>query len=57
MSAQLLLLNYGNKDISEWDGSDINPLPQLNGFWLESSLKISPKAREIAIEIAKNNYK
>lgn len=43
MQAELDYLNYGNKDISEWDGSDINPLPQLNGFWLESSLKISPK--------------
>lgn len=36
-------LEYGNCDISEWNGSGINPLPDLNGFWLESSLKISPK--------------
>lgn len=36
-------LKYGNCDISEWNGSGINPLPQLNGFWLESSLEISPK--------------
>lgn len=36
-------LNYGNCDISEWDGSGINPLPELNGFWLASSLKISPR--------------
>lgn len=43
MQEELNYLNYGNKDISEWDGGDINPLPQLNGFWLESSLKISPK--------------
>ena len=43
MQEELDYLNYGNKDISEWDGSDINPLPQLNGFWIESSLKISPK--------------
>jgi len=35
-------LGYGNCDISEWDGSGINPLDDLNGFWLESSLKISP---------------
>lgn len=35
-------LQYGNCDISEWDGSNINPLPELNGFWLASSLKISP---------------
>lgn len=36
-------LEYGNCNISEWDGSGINSLPDLNGFWLESSLKISPK--------------
>ncbi|HAB59829.1 MAG TPA: serine hydrolase [Lachnospiraceae bacterium] len=36
-------LQYGNCDISEWEGSGCNPLPELNGFWLESSLKISPK--------------
>ncbi len=35
-------LNYGNCDISAWDGSGINALPELNGFWLESSLEISP---------------
>jgi bla regulator protein BlaR1 len=27
----------------EWRGGNINSLPELNGFWLESSLKISPK--------------
>ncbi len=36
-------LQYGNCDINEWEGSTINPLPDLNGFWLESSLKITPK--------------
>jgi bla regulator protein BlaR1 len=36
-------INYGNRDISEWEGSGINSLPELNGFWLESSLQISPK--------------
>jgi bla regulator protein BlaR1 len=36
-------LGYGNCDISEWNGSSINPLPDLNGFWLESSLEIAPK--------------
>lgn len=36
-------IQYGNCDISEWNGSGINPLPELNGFWLDSSLKISPK--------------
>ena len=35
-------LQYGNCDISEWNGSNINPLENLNGFWLDSSLKISP---------------
>lgn len=39
---ELTQLGYGNCDISEWDGSDINPMPELNGFWLDSSLKISP---------------
>lgn len=39
---ELNQLNYGNCDISEWAGSNINPLPELNGFWLGSSLKISP---------------
>lgn len=37
--------NYGNKDISDWKG-DLNtngPSYDLKGFWLESSLKISPK--------------
>lgn len=35
-------IQYGNCDISEWNGSGTNSLPELNGFWLESSLKISP---------------
>ncbi len=35
-------LQYGNCDISAWSGSDINPMPGLNGFWLDSSLRISP---------------
>jgi bla regulator protein BlaR1 len=29
-------------DTSEWDGRGINSFPELNGFWLESMLKISP---------------
>jgi len=36
-------VDYGNNDISEWDGSGANPIPNLNGFWLGSSLKISPQ--------------
>lgn len=35
-------MNYGNSDLSEWDGSGINPTTDTNGFWLESSLMISP---------------
>lgn len=42
MSEILDTLNYGNCDISEWNGSGINPQKELNGFWLQSSLKISP---------------
>lgn len=36
-------LNYGNKDISQWNGSGLNEQADLNGFWLGSSLKISPQ--------------
>ncbi len=42
-------LDYGNQDISHWAGSGINKdsegnvLPDINGFWLESSLLISPR--------------
>ena len=46
-------LQYGNCDISEWDGSNINPLPELNGFWLASSLKISPLSQ---VEVLKNIF-
>ncbi|HBG5346042.1 TPA: CDD family class D beta-lactamase [Clostridioides difficile] len=36
-------LKYGNCDISEWEGDLKNGKGYLNGFWLESSLQISPK--------------
>ena len=43
-------LNYGNCDVSEWEGSmnnlifpDFKEAKELNGFWQESSLKISPR--------------
>lgn len=43
-------LNYGNRDISQWEGlldnkifPDMNKFKDLNGFWQESSLKISPR--------------
>lgn len=39
---ELSELKYGNCDVSEWEGSNINPNKELNGFWLGSSLKISP---------------
>ncbi len=39
---ELSELKYGNCDVSEWKGSSINPYEELNGFWLGSSLKISP---------------
>ena len=42
IQSELSRLEYGNCDISEWDGSGINPMPDLNGFWIGSSLKISP---------------
>ena len=35
-------LRYGNCNITEWEGVDVNPIPELNGFWLDSSLRISP---------------
>ncbi|WP_242986890.1 penicillin-binding transpeptidase domain-containing protein [Blautia marasmi] len=39
---ELSELEYGNCDISKWEGSNINPYQELNGFWLNASLKISP---------------
>ena len=39
---ELTELGYGNCDISEWEGSTVNQYEELNGFWLNSSLKISP---------------
>lgn len=39
---ELSELKYGNCDVSAWEGSNINPYKELNGFWLGSSLKISP---------------
>ena len=36
---------YGNQDISDWQGAenDNENNPDLKGFWIESSLKISPR--------------
>lgn len=52
-------IQYGNCDISEWRGSEINSLPELNGFWLESSLEISPKQQVIVLNYifgSENNF-
>ncbi len=35
-------MHYGNEDISAWKGNGSNAKAELNGFWLGSSLKISP---------------
>lgn len=48
---ELYKLHYGNCDISEWNGSGVNSFPELNGFWLESSLLISPLEQ---VEILRN---
>lgn len=42
MQESLNNLSYGNVDISNWEGQ-ISHNRKLSGFWLESSLKISPK--------------
>lgn len=49
-------LCYGNCDISQWNGSNLNPSSDINGFWLESSLKISPKEQvEVLAKIFDGN--
>ncbi|KAJ49618.1 bla regulator protein BlaR1 [Clostridium tetanomorphum] len=53
MEKSLKKLSYGNCDVSQWNGENINPLPELNGFWLESSLKISPKEQ---VEVLANIF-
>lgn len=42
VAGHLAALDYGNQDISQWEGGGQNSSPELNGFWLDSSLKISP---------------
>lgn len=44
MQAELDRLSYGNCDISDWEGrqNTNNKNPALTGFWIESSLRISP---------------
>lgn len=45
MQAYIDSFQYGNRDITDWTGrrNTNEPLAELKGFWLESSLKISPK--------------
>lgn len=42
VASTLEALQYGNCDISKWQGDGINGSPDVDGFWLESSLQISP---------------
>ena len=45
-------LEYGNGDISDWEGrlNTNNNNPVLTGFWIESSLLISPKEQAEVME-------
>ncbi len=52
MQKELDSLHYGNCDISDWEGrlNTNNSNRSLTGFWLESSLKISPKEQTEVME-------
>ena len=52
MKEELERLEYGNKDISDWQGqkNTSNKNPALTGFWIESSLLISPKEQTEVLE-------
>lgn len=52
MEKELDRLSYGNCDISDWEGrlNTNNSNPALTGFWIESSLKISPKEQTEVME-------
>lgn len=52
MQTELDRLSYGNCDISDWDGglNTNNNNPALTGFWIESSLLISPKEQTEVLE-------
>ena len=55
---ELNRLEYGNCDISDWEGrlNTNNHNPVLTGFWIESSLLISPKEQvEVMEHIFGNN--
>lgn len=49
---ELNKLQYGNCDISDWEGrlNTNNSNPVLTGFWIESSLLISPKEQTEVME-------
>lgn len=51
-NAELDRLQYGNCDISDWEGrlNTNNSNRALTGFWIESSLKISPKEQTEVME-------
>ncbi len=52
MQAELEKLKYGNCDSSDWEGrqNTNNNNPALTGFWIESSLTISPKEQTEVME-------
>lgn len=52
MQEELDRLQYGNCDISDWEGrlNTNNNNRALTGFWIESSLKISPKEQTEVME-------
>ena len=52
MQKELDRLGYGNCDISDWEGrmNTNNSNRALTGFWLESSLAISPKEQTQVME-------
>lgn len=52
METALEKLRYGNQDISDWEGiqNTNNSNRALTGFWIESSLKISPREQAEVME-------
>lgn len=52
MQEELNKLSYGNCNISDWNGelNNNNNNPALTGFWIESSLLISPKEQTEVME-------
>lgn len=52
MQDTLDMLQYGNCDISDWEGhlNNNNQNPSLTGFWIESSLQISPREQTVVME-------